>query len=296
MAGQEGVITNPDPISTTILQKINEGLGIEITGTNTNPIIGVEQSIITGLNNVVTSIDAGTNISLTGTTKQPTINVTGVVTSVNAGTNTSITGTAKDPIVNVTGVVTSVSAGTNVTITGTASAPIVNATAPPVPAFSGFRYSKTHEAPMFSGSGRIGNWTLAVKSAYASGDTPATSWPAGYSTDGYDTTGGSFNTTTGVWTVPTTGYWSVILREVVRPIFGMQYLIVFRNTTTNQFLPLIFNEYVFLNPQDMETGSGIVYLTSGDLCEIYLYASGAGNVNTYAAEFWTLSTEFISSS
>ena len=79
---------------------------------------------------VVTSVTAGTNVTLGGTATDPVINASGggsgTVTSVTAGTAITVTGTATDPIINNAGV-NSVTAGTNVTITGTATNPIISA-------------------------------------------------------------------------------------------------------------------------------------------------------------------------
>jgi len=85
------------------------------------------ESQITSATSGVQSITAGTNISLTGTAQNPTINSAGGVSSVTAGTNITIGGTPTVPIINATGV-QSVSAGTNITIGGTPTVPIINAT------------------------------------------------------------------------------------------------------------------------------------------------------------------------
>jgi hypothetical protein len=74
----------------------------------------------------VTSVAAGTGISVTGTpTVAPVINNTGV-TSIVAGAGIYVSGPTGAVTVSNTGVA-SVVAGTNVTITGTATNPIVNA-------------------------------------------------------------------------------------------------------------------------------------------------------------------------
>jgi hypothetical protein len=85
----------------------------------------LESQISSSGSSGVQTITAGTNITLTGTGQNPTINATGGVSSITAGTNITIGGTASVPIINATGV-QSVSAGTNITITGTATNPIIN--------------------------------------------------------------------------------------------------------------------------------------------------------------------------
>jgi len=76
----------------------------------------------------VTSVSAGTGISITGSpTVNPTVNNTGVLT-VTAGTNVTVTGTSQNPIINATGTLTGLTAGTAISITGEAPSPTVNNT------------------------------------------------------------------------------------------------------------------------------------------------------------------------
>lgn len=77
----------------------------------------------------VTSVTAGTGITMTGTATDPIVNNAGVL-SVTAGTNVTLGGTAANPIINATGggggSVNSVTAGTGLTDTGTATDPVLN--------------------------------------------------------------------------------------------------------------------------------------------------------------------------
>lgn len=77
----------------------------------------------------VTSVTAGTGITVTGTATDPVVNNAGVL-GVTAGTNITLGGTAANPIINAAGggggTVTSVTAGTGLTDTGTATDPVLN--------------------------------------------------------------------------------------------------------------------------------------------------------------------------
>jgi len=96
------------------------GTGISVTGTTT-PTIS---------NTGVLSVSAGTGISVGGSSTNPTIINAGVVglTAVNEGAGISIGGSSTVPIITNTGV-NSVIAGSGITIGGTASNPIITATA-----------------------------------------------------------------------------------------------------------------------------------------------------------------------
>ena len=78
----------------------------------------------TGASSAITSIAAGSGISVAGTTAI-TITNAGVRT-LTAGANMTIGGTATDPTVINNGV-RSITAGTNITIGGTANVPVINA-------------------------------------------------------------------------------------------------------------------------------------------------------------------------
>ena len=79
----------------------------------------------TGASSAITSIVAGSGISVAGTTA---ITVTNAgVRTLTAGTNMTIGGTATDPTVINNGV-RSITAGTNITVSGTANIPVINAT------------------------------------------------------------------------------------------------------------------------------------------------------------------------
>lgn len=103
------------------MSTITAGTNITLGGTLSDPIIN---STATG--GTVDSIAAGAGISVTGTSSVPIVTNTGV-TSVTAGTGISVGGGAGAPVVTNAGVI-SVTAGTNVTVTGTSSNPVVNAT------------------------------------------------------------------------------------------------------------------------------------------------------------------------
>lgn len=76
---------------------------------------------------LVTSVTAGTGISVTGTASAPIVNLSGtVLTGLTAGTGITLTGTSSVPIVNISGsVVTGITAGTGITVTGSAPSPTV---------------------------------------------------------------------------------------------------------------------------------------------------------------------------
>lgn len=100
---------------------VTAGTGITMTGTATDPIVN---------NAGVLSVTAGTNVTLGGTAANPIINASGggggTVNSITAGTGIAVGGTATVPIVSNTGVI-GITAGTNVTLGGTAANPIINA-------------------------------------------------------------------------------------------------------------------------------------------------------------------------
>jgi hypothetical protein len=121
------------------------GGNYNITGVNNLSTTSANIPTITGVQTIngsayppaptgVQTITAGTNISITGTAQNPTINAasTGVQT-ITAGTNISITGTAQNPTINATSVATgvqSLTAGSGIALTGTAQNPIVSTAQP----------------------------------------------------------------------------------------------------------------------------------------------------------------------
>ena len=127
-----------------------------ITGANTAVPIGrivvfqYDASVgacvqVSGTNDGVLSVSAGTGISITGTGANPVVNNTGVL-SVSAGTGISITGTGANPVVNNTGVL-SVGAGTGgISIGGTGANPVVN-----------FPVLTTDEVAFSNGSSLVGD-------------------------------------------------------------------------------------------------------------------------------------------
>ena len=101
-------------------------LYISLLGSNTNrqPNSNPTYWATTGASSAITSIVAGTGISVSGTTA---ITVTNAgVRTLTAGTNMTIGGTATDPTVINNGV-RSITAGTNITVGGTANVPVINA-------------------------------------------------------------------------------------------------------------------------------------------------------------------------
>ena len=109
------------------------------------------ESQITSATSGVQSITAGTNISLTGTAQNPTINSAGGVSSVTAGTNITIGGTPTVPIINATGV-QSVSAGTGISVSGTTAITVGNTGVLSLTAGSGVVLTGTAQNPIVSAS------------------------------------------------------------------------------------------------------------------------------------------------
>jgi len=110
------------------------------------------ESQITSATSGVQSITAGTNISLTGTAQNPTINSTaGGVSSITAGTNITIGGTPTVPIINATGV-QSVSAGTGISVSGTTAITVGNTGVLSLTAGSGVVLTGTAQNPIVSAS------------------------------------------------------------------------------------------------------------------------------------------------
>lgn len=109
------------------VQTITAGTNITITGTPQNPTINS-----TATTSGVSSLSAGSGIAVSSSTGAITVSNTGVI-SLTAGTGISLSGSATAPTVSASGV-QSVSAGTNCTITGTATNPIVNLSTAPLPA------------------------------------------------------------------------------------------------------------------------------------------------------------------
>jgi hypothetical protein len=101
-------------------------LYISLLGSNINrqPNSNPTYWATTGASSAITSIVAGSGISVAGTTAI-TITNAGVRT-LTAGANMTIGGTATDPTVINNGV-RSITAGTNITIGGTANVPVINA-------------------------------------------------------------------------------------------------------------------------------------------------------------------------
>jgi len=101
-------------------------LYISLLGANVNrqPNSNPTYWATTGASSAITSIVAGSGISVSGTTA---ITVTNAgVRTLTAGTNMTIGGTATDPTVINNGV-RSLTAGTNITLGGTANIPVINA-------------------------------------------------------------------------------------------------------------------------------------------------------------------------
>lgn len=101
-------------------------LYISLLGANVNrqPNSNPTYWATTGASSAITSIVAGSGISVAGTTA---ITVTNAgVRTLTAGTNMTIGGTSTDPTVINNGV-RSITAGTNITLGGTANIPVINA-------------------------------------------------------------------------------------------------------------------------------------------------------------------------
>lgn len=101
-------------------------LYISLLGSNINrqPNSNPTYWATTGASSAITSIVAGSGISVAGTTA---ITVTNAgVRTLTAGTNMTIGGTATDPTVINNGV-RSITAGTNISVGGTANIPVINA-------------------------------------------------------------------------------------------------------------------------------------------------------------------------
>jgi hypothetical protein len=108
-------------VGETFVNSIVAGSGISATTTN---------GVATIANTGVLELTAGTNITISGSKNNYTINATGGssgVQSVSAGTGIGVSGTATDPIINNTGVL-AVSAGTGISLGGSAAEPVINAT------------------------------------------------------------------------------------------------------------------------------------------------------------------------
>jgi hypothetical protein len=133
-----GYVTNP--LSANV-----SGANYNITGINNLSTLSANIPTLTGVTTIngsayppaltgVQTITAGTNVSITGTAQNPTINATSTgVQTITAGTNVSITGTAQNPTINATSVATgvqSVTAGSGIALTGTAQNPIVSTAQP----------------------------------------------------------------------------------------------------------------------------------------------------------------------
>lgn len=112
-------------LPSNIVQSLTAGTDISITGTSSNPTI----NYIGAGGGGVASVSAGTGINITGSATNPMVNNTGVL-GLTAGTDINITGTAQNPIINYIGGagggVATVSAGTAISITGTPTDPIIN--------------------------------------------------------------------------------------------------------------------------------------------------------------------------
>lgn len=217
------------------------------------------------------TITSGTNVSIVSTGTNLTLNVTGVVISVSAGTGISITGTATAPIINNTGVIT-VTAGAGISVTGTASNPIITNTTQfsSEPAF-GLAYSIVSSSTVnpatlvtktitagsninisSSGTNLTINSTAvssitgfgAMKSGTQTftyvGPLPTGGVITGWSTTppfNFDTSGGAFAPLTGVYTVATTGIYSVTANVNLTPNTNQDsyYLILRVNGATTAY-------------------------------------------------------------
>ena len=175
-----GSSANPQIVNTGLLglTASNADVGIGVTGTPTNPLI---QNKIQGGSNitvtpkiggfleidatgVVTSVVAGSGVSIGGTSSAPVVSATGLLglTSSNAGTNVTITGTPTNPIISATGgggggAVNSVGAGTGISVTGTTANPVVNNTGVlSVTSGSGISLGGTSTNPQIVNTGLLG--------------------------------------------------------------------------------------------------------------------------------------------
>jgi len=111
------------PISASgAVTSVNAGTGITVGGTATAPVVS---------NTGVVSLGAGSGVSIGGTSTAPVVNNTGVL-SLTAGTNITLGGTAQNPVVNASGSpgVGSVNAGTNIAVTGPSTSPTVSLASP----------------------------------------------------------------------------------------------------------------------------------------------------------------------
>jgi hypothetical protein len=98
------------------VSSIVAGTGISVSGTST----------VTVSNTGVLSVaSAGTGITIGGTASAPTVQNDGVLSVASAGTGITIGGTAQNPTVQNDGVLSVTSAGTGITIGGTAQNPTV---------------------------------------------------------------------------------------------------------------------------------------------------------------------------
>ena len=134
------VVANSDPASSVwayrnvvasgnAVTSVNAGSGVTITGTPTAPIVNATASGVLSITPANGTFGGGTGgIFVGGTSSAATIANTGVL-SVTAGTNCSLGGTSANPTINVptgAGGVTSITAGTNCSLGGTAANPIIN--------------------------------------------------------------------------------------------------------------------------------------------------------------------------
>jgi hypothetical protein len=136
--------------SGTAVATVTAGTGISLTGTATNPTINIANTTVTSGSytyasitvnaqgqltaassgtTAVTSITAGTGISITGPATSPTINIANTTITAGSYTNASITVNAQGQLTSATSgtsPVVSVTAGTGISITGTSTNPIIN--------------------------------------------------------------------------------------------------------------------------------------------------------------------------
>jgi hypothetical protein len=99
------------------VSSVSAGTGITVSGTSIDPVVN---------NNGVLSVTSGSGISIGGTANNPSVSNTGVL-SVTNGTGITIAGTSQNPQVVNNGVV-SVSSGSGISIGGTANNPSVSNT------------------------------------------------------------------------------------------------------------------------------------------------------------------------
>lgn len=246
---------------TNVVVGISAGTGISITGTPTNPIIN---------NTGVITLTANTGLSNTGTATNPILNNTGVI-SLTTNVGISNTGTATNPILNNTGVI-SISVNPGISNTGTASNPILNNTtnfySEPAVAPSYSIVSTNTVVPtalvtktITAGSGITitpSNTDLVISSNATSGVTGFSAMKNGIQTftyvgpnpvggvitqwsnsgaNNFDTSGGSFNTTTGIFTVPANGIYGISATVSIAPNTNQNayYLVVMVNGVATSY-------------------------------------------------------------